>query len=50
VGKNAVDFDVCGCAWFSITENGKSIETDTLKDILAYFGNYLDGEGWLQSG
>jgi 5,10-methylenetetrahydromethanopterin reductase len=43
-GKNPADFDVCGCAWFSISENGKGTQTDTLKDILAYFGNYLDEE------
>ena len=43
-GKKPEDFDVCGCAWFSISENGKDTQTDTLKDILAYFGNYLDEE------
>jgi len=43
-GKDPADFDVCGCAWFSISEDGKSTQTDTLKDILAYFGNYLDEE------
>ena len=43
-GKNPQDFDVCGCAWFSVSENGKDTETDTLKDILAYFGHYLDEE------
>lgn len=43
-GKNPADFDVCGCAWFSISEDGKGTQTNTLKDILAYFGNYLDEE------
>ena len=43
-GKKVDEFDICGCAWFSITEDGKGTETDTLKDILAYFGNYLDEE------
>ena len=43
-GKNPADFDVCGCAWFSISENGEGTQTDTLKDILAYFGHYLDEE------
>lgn len=43
-GKSPADFDVCGCAWFSISEDGKGTQTDTLKDILAYFGNYLDEE------
>jgi 5,10-methylenetetrahydromethanopterin reductase len=41
-GKNPEDFDICGCAWFSISETGKGTETDQLKDILAYFGHYLD--------
>ncbi len=43
-GKNPADFDICGCAWFSISPDGKGTKTDTLKDILAYFGNYLDEE------
>ncbi len=42
--KSPNDFDICGCAWFSISENGKGTKTDTLKDIIAYFGNYLDEE------
>ena len=41
-GKDKNEFDICGCAWFSISEDGKGTQTDTLKDILAYFGNYLD--------
>jgi 5,10-methylenetetrahydromethanopterin reductase len=43
-GKNPDHFDICGCAWFSISENGIGTKTDTLKDILAYFGNYMDEE------
>ncbi len=43
-GKDPADFDICGCAWFSISEDGKGTKTDTLRDILAYFGNYLDEE------
>ncbi len=43
-GKNPADFDVCGCAWFSLSASGKGTHTDALKDILAYFGNYLDEE------
>ena len=43
-GKNPAHFDICGCAWFSISQNGKGTKTDTLKDILAYFGNYMDEE------
>ncbi len=42
--KNPEDFDICGCAWFSISANGKGTDTGTLKDILAYFGHYLDEE------
>lgn len=43
-GRQASEVDICGCAWASISENGKDTHTDTLKDILAYFGNYLDEE------
>lgn len=42
--RNTSDVDICGCGWFSISENGKNTETDSLKDILAYFGNYLNEE------
>jgi 5,10-methylenetetrahydromethanopterin reductase len=43
-GRNTDEFDVCGCAWFSISANGKNTETESLKDVLAYFGHYLDEE------
>jgi 5,10-methylenetetrahydromethanopterin reductase len=43
-GKDPAEFDLCGCAWFSISEDGKGTRTDTLKDILAYFGHYMDEE------
>ncbi len=43
-GKDPSEFDLCGCAWFSISEDGKGTRTDTLKDILAYFGHYMDEE------
>lgn len=43
-GRNPADVDICGCAWFSISEDGKGTDTDTLKDVLAYFGHYLDEE------
>lgn len=43
-GKDPAQFDVCGCAWFSVSESGTDTRTDTLKDILAYFGHYLDEE------
>jgi len=43
-GKDPAEFDLCGCAWFSISEDGKGTRTDTLRDILAYFGHYLDEE------
>ena len=42
--RNTSDVDICGCGWFSISENEKNTETDSLKDILAYFGNYLNEE------
>lgn len=43
-GRDMAEVDICGCGWFSISANGKDTETDSLKDILAYFGNYLDEE------
>ncbi|NKB36975.1 MAG: LLM class flavin-dependent oxidoreductase [Gammaproteobacteria bacterium] len=43
-GRDKSEVDICGCAWISMSENGKNTDTDSLKDILAYFGNYLDGE------
>ncbi len=43
-GRSPDEVDICGCAWISMTESGKDTVTDSLKDILAYFGNYLDEE------
>ncbi|MEJ8566255.1 LLM class flavin-dependent oxidoreductase [Elongatibacter sediminis] len=43
-GKDPTEFDICGCAWFSVTEDGQGTMTDTLKDVLAYFGHYMDEE------
>jgi len=43
-GRNPADVDICGCGWFSISADGSGTVTDSLKDILAYFGNYLDEE------
>lgn len=42
--RDPSEVDICGCGWFSISEDGKGTQIDTLKDILAYFGNYLDRE------
>ena len=36
--------DICGCAWFSLSVDGRETETDALKDVVAYFGFYLDPE------
>jgi 5,10-methylenetetrahydromethanopterin reductase len=41
-GRRDGDVDICGCGWFSVTADGKGWDTDALKDIVAYFGNYLD--------
>lgn len=38
------EVDICGCGWFSISETGAGTVTDRLKDIVAYFGHYLDEE------
>ncbi len=43
-GRDISEVDICGCAWISLTEDGKNTVTDSLRDILAYFGNYLDEE------
>ncbi len=43
-GRQPGDIDICGCAWFSLSENGKGTVNDNLKDILAYFGPYLEEE------
>lgn len=41
-GRKASEIDICGCGWFSLSETGSHTVTDPLRDILAYFGNYLD--------
>lgn len=41
-GRSADEVDICGCGWFSLSESGRDTDTDRLRDILAYFGNYLD--------
>lgn len=38
------DVDICGCAWFSLTADGRGTVTDNLKDVVAYFGPYLEEE------
>lgn len=43
-GRGPEQVDICGCGWFSISADGAGTHTDTLKDIVAYFGNYLDEE------
>lgn len=43
-GRRPGEIDICGCGWFSISADGAGTHTDTLKDIIAYFGNYLDEE------
>lgn len=44
VGRQPSDIDICGCAWFSLSADGKHTVTDELKEILAYFGPYLEDE------
>ena len=44
VGRDAAELDICGCGWFSISADGKGTDTDALKDIVAYFGYYLEEE------
>ncbi|MDJ0928109.1 MAG: LLM class flavin-dependent oxidoreductase [Gammaproteobacteria bacterium] len=44
VERDLSEIDICGCGWFSISADGKGTDTDELKDILAYFGYYLEEE------
>lgn len=44
-GRDPGEIDICGCAWFSISEDGLNTDTDALKNIVAYFGHHLDEEG-----
>jgi 5,10-methylenetetrahydromethanopterin reductase len=43
-GRSVQEIDICGCGWFSISENGADTHTGVLKDIVAYFGHYLEEE------
>ena len=43
-GRDPREIDVCGCGWFSISADGRGTATDALRDIVAYFGPYLDPE------
>ncbi len=40
-GRDPETFDVAGCAWFSVAESGEAAR-DTMRDIVAYFGPYLE--------
>jgi len=43
-GRNPAEIDICGCAWFSLSTDGRGTVTDSLKDVVAYFGPYLEEE------
>jgi 5,10-methylenetetrahydromethanopterin reductase len=43
-GRDLAEIDICGCGWFSISADGSGTVTDELRDILAYFGYYLEEE------
>ncbi|MBI3457227.1 MAG: LLM class flavin-dependent oxidoreductase [Candidatus Rokubacteria bacterium] len=43
-GRDPREVDVCGCGWFSISADGRGTATDGLRDIVAYFGPYLEEE------
>src|SRR5262249_21701423 len=43
-GRDPGELDVCGCGWFSLSADGRGTATDALRDIVAYFGPYLDPE------
>jgi 5,10-methylenetetrahydromethanopterin reductase len=43
-GRDPREVDICGCGWFSVSADGRGVATDALKDILAYFGPYMEEE------
>ncbi len=43
-GRKSGDIDICGCAWFSLSANGAGTVSDSVKDIVAYFGPYLEDQ------
>ena len=50
VGRDIGEVDICGCGWFSISEDGQGTHVDSLKDIVAYFGYYLEEEALNTAG
>jgi 5,10-methylenetetrahydromethanopterin reductase len=40
-GRDPGEVDICGAAWFSLTPTGAGAITDTLRDMIAYFGPQL---------
>ena len=42
-GRQPEDFDIVGCAWFSVAEQSRAAE-DTIRKVIAYFGPYLEEE------
>ena len=40
-GRNPENFDIAGCAWFSVSESANAAE-DSIRKIIAYFGSYLE--------
>jgi 5,10-methylenetetrahydromethanopterin reductase len=41
-GRKEDAVDICGCGWFSVSADGKGCDTAALRDIIAYFGHYMD--------
>ena len=42
-GRDPATFEIAGCAWVSVAEEGRAAQ-DTIRDIVAYFGPYLEEE------
>ena len=42
LNKTNKPFDIAGCAWLSISEDGQEAET-VMRSMIAYFGPYLEG-------
>ncbi len=40
-GRDPAEVDICGCAWLSLSEDGRAAR-DHLRPMIAYFGPYLE--------
>ncbi|PCI47633.1 MAG: hypothetical protein COB49_06965 [Alphaproteobacteria bacterium] len=43
LNKTGKDFDIAGCAWLSVSEDGQEAE-NVMRSMIAYFGPYLEDD------